>query len=227
MKDKILNSKIFKLDDTGKPIGVIDLFHLVSGERILSPSQRFIPSPSSSLTKLINSLAEEIGDYVYLSKHEVADSLKILEAYQDKRIEWFKKDLVEVLKKHHFTRKELDPQYKAFFKKAGKVIKKKPFFGMTKEKAFTEPFYKSILTVCLLSDLRSFTPFDRFSNDALLHYISYLLATCNIEKGEHEKIFSRIKKRLQRHKEIYDEGYTELRRMRLKDWLDPIKSLPV
>jgi len=228
MKDKILNSGIFKLDDTGKPIGVIDLVHLVSGERILSPSQRFIPSPSSSLNKLINSLAEEIGDYVYLSKHQVKDSEEIFEAYQDRRIEVFKKDLVEVLKKHHFTRKELGSEYKEFLIKAGNVIKKKPFFGMTKEKfskAQTEAFHKSILTVCMIGDFRSFTPFDRFSNDALLHYISYLLATCKIETGEHEKIFSRIKKRLQRHKEIYDEGHTQLRRMRLKDWLDPIKSL--
>ena len=229
IKDKILNSGIFKLDDTGKPIGVIKL---EEGTKILSRKPKYTQSPSSSLNKLINSMAEEIGDYLYISKHDVIDNVKIFEAYQDRTIEVFKKDLVEVLKKYHFTRKELGQQYTEFLKKAGKVIKKKPFFGMTKEKmgkkSYNEPFHKSILVFLLMSDLNLSTLFDRSSKDDLFHYISYLLDACEIEKGEHKKIFNRIKRGYSRHNDRIDKGgYTEMRRMRLKDYLDPIKSLSV
>ena len=108
IRRKILESGLFKLDDSNKPVG---LLHLASGTKDLWSERCHIGS-RRKISARVSELAEQIRDYLKGPRN------------WDPVASQFERGLQAFLEKRGLTAEDLEPHYTRFLKKAKRQLMK-------------------------------------------------------------------------------------------------------
>ena len=195
---KLSESKIFKLDDKGEPIGIFKLRRTTE-----TP-----PGGPKELSKRCHSLnkketADLIGDLSYqiekmITKPDTNYGFETM-------IFVYESELKMTLKKWKFSEDELNPQLKQLIQKMRKVLRKKftrgHYPGITgpKSQAFESAMWADML-------MAIFKKYIHIKDVDAWTYVSYVLKASSIEKGYIKTIFNRIIKRSKDHRKLIEEN---------------------
>ena len=196
VKEQILHSGLFKLDDRGKPVG---LFRLTPRGKTLS-KKRILPGKNCQgdeirLRKisgeLVKDLAIKINDYlrgprIYNSVESVANE--------------FENELVGLLQNWDFSPKDLQPYYDKLVNKAKKKLKRHltPLDKKMSRWGTKESLRFAALAGYLRNSFLAYTGEDLGITD-LNYYVAHLLIACGIETNDYKTVYNKISKAYYRH----------------------------
>lgn len=188
-EQKITGSGVFKLDERGRPEGIIKL---AADKSLSTRPGNFTPCRRGDLQEMIAEIAREMAKYLTPPSdrdrlQELLDEFEGgLSSYLN---EWGLKDI-----------EELTPHRKKFVNKAKKIIRKSLSKGRkapTKilRKIDTKPSQRRDALIYSMHRLfeclkKSETPYRVTDCN---HYIAYILKACEVESGDAVTVFKKIK----------------------------------
>lgn len=171
MRNKILESEVFKLDDSKKSIGI---FKLMPGQGIKKLAKRDSSyTPIKNLSKMIDELAYELGNW----HNETHTDNNLLSKINEVIL---KGALLDIGTPHT----SLGKQFPAMIRKIDKETKKTSNIKIPRS-------IKSAIRTRILMDL--FKRYTTFNDKDIQIYISYLLHSCEIEEGTPLQIRDRLR----------------------------------
>lgn len=211
-EQKIINSGIFKLDEHGRPIGIIKL----AADKSLSGGYRELNGrPRAKLRDLITELSIEVASFLKAPPDKHSHSLsELLEEFETGLLSY----LTDPGHGWGLKKEELSPHLDRLVNKAEKIIKRKsePRTRKIKLRDTKRTHRRDALVFrmhqlfCVYWPEREGKTLPPLDPPDCNRYIAYLLKACEVEEGEPATIFERIGQGFRRYiKKNHYEEYSE------------------
>ena len=186
IKQKILSTGVFKLDDRSNPIGIIKF----TSKKVLSTKAgNYINHKPHKLKNLISDLSYEMVKYC-----RGPEDRNLLENFKDD----FEKKFISFLEDWGFSPDDLNPHYAELIKKAKKNLDRE-LSGHAKniERLRNKDTARRGTMIYWMH--RAFKEYTQIKPTDINRYLAYILIACGLENGSPKTVFNKIDRAYHRH----------------------------